>query len=318
MVGANLVHRLVKEGNEVAVLVRPATNRIRLQAVEGRLQFVMGDLTDSASIQTAVQHIQPQVVFHLASTIWGKQPAVSPAAHVEVNVLGTAHLLEALRNIPSVRLVFTSSSAIYGAGAQLREDQFPSPGTIYGASKAATTILLQTYARLYQLSTVTLHLFMPYGPWEHPSRLIPHTILSALAGHDVPMTLGHQQRDLIYIDDVVEALLLAATKPVAPGSLFNIGSGVGVPVKEVVERLLRLMGNPVKPIFGAVPMRPDEILTMSADISSAKTVLGWQPRISLEEGLHKSIAWFTEHRELAGRLAQRPDEPARDTVGVSV
>jgi nucleoside-diphosphate-sugar epimerase len=115
----------------------------------------------------------------------------------------------------------------------------------------------------------------------------------------------------------VEALLLAATKPVPPGSIFNIGSGVGVPVKEVVERLLRLMGHPVKPLLGAIPMRPDEILTTSADISSARTVLGWQPRTSLEEGLRKSIAWFTEHRELAGQLAQRPSDTARDPVGAA-
>ena len=317
MIGANLTHRLVAEGYQVSVLLRPGTNRFRLEPVQHALDVHEADMTDAAAVQAAVIEVKPDVVFHLASTIWDKPPVASSAAHIEVNVLGTGHLLEALRAIPSTRLVFTGSSAVYGAGSQLRETQVPSPGTVYGASKAAATILAQTYARLYGLQTVILHLFMVYGPWEHPSRLIPHTILSALAGRDVPMTLGYQQRDLIYIDDVVDALLLAATKPVAPGSLFNIGSGVGVPVKDVVELLLGLMGNPVKPLLGAIPMRPDEIMTMSADITSARTVLGWEPRTSLKEGLRKSIAWFTQHRNLAGQVAQGPRASARTTVGAS-
>ena len=317
MIGANLTHRLVADGYQVSVFLRPRTNRLRLELVERALDIHEADMTDASAVEAAVTAVKPDIVFHLASTIWGKQPAASSAAHVEVNILGTVHLLEALRTIPGTRLVFTSSSAVYGAGLQLREYQFLSPGTVYGASKAATTILLQTYARLYQLSTVTLHLFMPYGPWEHPNRLIPHTILSALEGRDVLMTLGHQQRDLIYIDDVVEALLLAATKPLAPGAVFNIGSGVGVPVREVVERLLRLLGDPVKPVFGAMPMRPDEIMEMSADITAAKMYLEWEPRTSLEDGLRRTIAWFREHRELATQLAQRPSESARDAVGAS-
>jgi len=315
MIGANLTHRLVSEGAEVAVLLRPGTNGIRLEPVQHAVEVHEADLTQAETVRAIIMGIKPEVVFHLASTIWGKQPPVNNEMHVRVNILGTVHVLEALRSIPTARIVFTDSCAAYGEGSKLEEGMRPTPGTIYGASKASATIFMQTYARLYGLRSITLRLFMPYGPWEHPARLIPHTILSALAGRDVPMTLGHQQRDPIYIDDVVDALLLAATKRVAPGSLFNIGSGVGVPVKDVVGLILRLMGHPVKPLLGAVPMRPDEILTLSADIGSAKTVLGWRPRTSLEDGLRKSIAWFTEHRELVSRLAQRQSESVRDTVG---
>jgi len=108
----------------------------------------------------------------------------------------------------------------------------------------------------------------------------------------VRMTTGLQQRDLIYMDDVIEALIRAAARPIPPGSVINIGSGQPVTVLEVVERILRLMGNPVKALPGTVPMRPDEIMHMSADITVARRLLGWEPATPLDEGLRRTIAWF--------------------------
>ena len=158
------------------------------------------------------------------------------------------------------------------------------------------------------MQTVELRLFMPYGPWEDPGRLIPHTVLAALAKREMAMTRGDQQRDLVYIEDVVDALLLAAVRPVPSGSVFNIGSGIGTPVRQIVERILRLMGDPVPPRVGALPMRPDEIMELSADITAARDVLGWQPRTPLDEGLRRCIRWFTEHPEFAAHMSVREAE----------
>jgi nucleoside-diphosphate-sugar epimerase len=208
-------------------------------------------------------------------------------------------LVEALKDRPEVRVVAAGSAATYGSGSRLREDAPLRPGTVLGASKAAASLILQMAARRDHLQTRELRLFMPYGPGEHPHRLIPHTILSALEGREIRMTEGRQQRDVVFLDDVVEAFCLAAAKPVPAGSVFNIGSGTGTPVRELVERILELMGNPVKPLMGALPTRPDEIMEMSADITAAKAHLGWEPRTTLEEGLRRTIAWWTEHRERA-------------------
>lgn len=302
MVGANLAHRLVAEGARVCVLVRPTTDRIRLCAVEHEVEWLSVDLTDAEALRAAITRAQPQVVFHLASTLWARSLQETAANHVQTNVLGTLYLLEALRACADPRLVFTGSSAAYGSGSRLREDQPLLPGTIYGASKASASLLIHAYAQAHRLQAVELRLFMPYGPWEDPGRLIPHTVLSALAGRDVLMTRGEQQRDLVYIEDVVEALLLAAARPVPPGAVFNIGSGAGTPVRRIVTEILRLMGDPVKPLVGALPTRPDEIMELSADITAARQGLGWQPRVSLEEGLRASIRWFTEHPAFAAHM----------------
>ena len=103
----------------------------------------------------------------------------------------------------------------------------------------------------------------------------------------------------MYIDDVIEALILGAGSSLAPGTVLNIGSGSGTPIVKVAAEILGLMGDPVKLLVGAIQTRPDEIMEMSADISKTRKSLGWEPQVSLEEGLRKSIEWFTQHREPA-------------------
>ena len=310
MIGSHLARRLLADGVQVTAMVRPGGSRIRLQGLENRMEIRNVDMTDEAAVRKTVAQARPEVVFHLASTLWAGPRAADATTHAKVNVLGSVYLLEAIREFTGSKIIFTGTAATYGSGSLLDEERRMTPNTIYGASKAAASIFIQTYGRLYGMSTVALRLFMPYGPWEHPDRLIPSVILAALEGRDIPMTLGTQQRDLVYVDDVVEALVLAAVKPVSPGTVLNIGSGTGRPVREVVEQLLALMGNPVKPLIGVVPMRPDEIMEMSADITLARTSLGWEPRTPLAEGLSKTIAWVSEYRDLLSTLRARSPQTA--------
>ena len=132
--------------------------------------------------------------------------------------------------------------------------------------------------------------------------LIPQAILSAIGGKNLLMSEGNQERDFVYVGDVVDALMLCTSQSFPAGSVFNIGSGVGVPVKTVAHRVLELMDNPSKLLLGALKTRPDEIMEMSADISAARDRLGWQPITPLDEGLRRSIAWFTENQEIALQL----------------
>lgn len=303
MVGSGLARRLMSDGHEVTALIRSGASRIRLQDVEQSIRVVSGDIRDAEAVRAAVQGCDPDAVFHLASTPLNP-PTTDHRTHLDTIVGGTFNLLEALKDRPHVRCVVTGTLSCYGSGAGLREDAPLQPGTMLGAAKASASLFLQAYARLYRMQLVELRLCMPYGCWEHPQRLLPHVILSALEGRDIRMTEGRQQRDVVYLDDVLEALWLAATRPVAPGAVFNIGSGVGVPVRSLVEQVLRLMGNPVRPLFGAIPTRPDEIMEMSADIGAARAGLGWSPRTSLDDGLRRYITWVEQHRDGLRALAE--------------
>ena len=298
MIGTNLIQRLTSEGFQVWLFLRRGGNPRQLGWVEDKVNILYGDVTDKEAVQQAVERAMPRFVFHLASTSFNP-PNTPSEAHLRVNSLGTLYLLEALLKVPDSKMIFTGSAAAYGSGSLLKEDQVLNPGTMLGASKACASILIQTFARLHQLNTVELRLTTPFGPWESPRRLIPHTILSALAGEDVSLSSGMQQRDFVYVDDVVDAVIRAATRSVPNGSIFNIGSGVGTTVKDVAGLALQLMGNPVQLRLGELPTRDDEIMEMSADITKARDYLGWKPQISLKDGLGKSIDWFTQNREMA-------------------
>ena len=163
-------------------------------------------------------------------------------------------------------------------------------------------MIVQSAARLNGLQAVELRLFGPFGPWENARRIIPDTILTALSGRDVEIGHGGQERDFIYMDDVIDAFLLAAGGAAPAGAVFNIASGTGRPIKEVVSRILHTMGDPVGFHCGVRPSRPDEIWTISGDVSSAESVLGWHPRIDFDEGLRRTIQWFAEHRDIAHLL----------------
>jgi len=298
-IGTNLVQRLSSDGHHVGLLSRHRGNQGRLSSLQDGVQTLMGDLLNAGAVRRAVERVQPDIVYHLASTPFNP-PTIPTRTHLNVAVSGTLNLLEALTDRSDARVVYTGSGAEYGSGSRLGEDTSLLPGTIFGAVKAAASILTQTYGRLHGMQTVVLRLFTPYGRWEHPDRLIPHTIMSALEGRDIAMSLGTQKRDYCYIDDVVEALVLAGSRPVPTGTVLNVCSGRPTAVRDVVELTLELMGNPVRALPGALPTRPDEIMEMSGDISAAHEVLGWEPRISLEDGLRETIAWHTKNRQLVG------------------
>lgn len=301
MTGSNLVRRLVSEGGRPTLVMRPDGSRARLAGLEADMDIRYGDVTDADTIAAVIQSVQPTVIFHLAGSFFNP-PTLSAAQHMNANAIGTINVCDSARSVEGVRVVTAGSCSVYGGGASQREDAPMDPGSMFGASKAASTMVVRNFGRVYGLKVVELRLFTPFGPWESARRLIPYSILSALNGEDVKIGHGGQMRDFVYMDDVVDAFLRAAKADVEPGDVINIGSGVGRSIRDVVMRVLALMGDPVQLLTGAFPTRPDEIWTLTADIAKADRVLGWRPQIDFDEGLRRTIAWFRAHADLKAAL----------------
>jgi nucleoside-diphosphate-sugar epimerase len=305
MIGRHLVRRLLRDGHDVWGLTRRAAAADPSEEPGGGcVTWVVGDVRDAASVAQAVRQADPELVYHLASTPFNP-PTIPANEHLDTIVGGMSHLLEALKDRRGLRVVIAGSAAEYGAGSGLREDGPAWPGTVLGAAKLSATLLAQTYGSLHGLRTRVLRIFTPFGPGEAPTRLIPHVIHAALAGRDVRMTSGAQQRDYFYIDDLVEALILAGARDVAPGAILNACSGQPRAVRDAAARVLALMGDPVKLEAGALPTRPDELMELSGDPARARELLGWTPTVPFDEGLRRTIAWVAERagREEGAALA---------------
>lgn len=302
MIGANLIRRLVALGNAPFLLSRSEGHRERLADLAGQVKWCVGDITDAVAVARHIDEFKPTIVFHLAGSFFNP-PTLLAAQHMAANAGGMLNLCEALKTIERVRLITAGSCSVYAGGERLAETTELDPGSMFGVSKAAATMISRNFSRQHGLHTIELRLFTPFGPWESARRLIPSTILSALAGRNVEIGHGGQKRDFIFMDDVIDAFLAAASAPTTPTfHVINVGSGVGRSIRQVVETVLELMDAPARLVTGAVPTRPDEIWEMSADVMLAERVIGWRPTTGFEEGLRKSIDWVRDHQALAGRL----------------
>lgn len=300
MLGAHVVRQCLRDGWDVTVISRSPLCPGSLAELQGRIRLVQADLCNPDAVNSAAAKATPDVVVHLASTAFNPPP--SAALHLQVNVLGLANLVEALAVRQGLRIVCAGSAAQYGDGDGLGEDMAERPATWLGISKTCAAAVLHGAGRMLGWETVELRLFTPFGPWERTARLIPHTILSALRGETVALADGRPERDFIYVEDVADAVMRAMTRPLPRGAVINIGSGIGRSVAAVADRILELMGRPVGLRLGTRPTRADEIWQASANIERAGALLDWRPGIAFDQGLRRSIDWFSTCRERAEAL----------------
>jgi len=316
-IGSHLAERLVAEGAEVTLSVEPGASQANVASILDRVRVHEVDLRDGQMVRQLVRECQPSRIYHLAA-VGVTEPGVDPTLAVQVNVMGTLNLLEALRETDCNCFINTGTCYEYGhhtppppappnfgglenpvppkvggPGGQ-HEDQMVDPINAYAASKSAAWLFCNMYHKTHGFPIVTVRPFTAYGPRQSKRALIPQTIISALRGEDFEMTSGEQTRDFTYVDDVVEGYIRASLSEKAIGQTINLGTGEERPIKEVVLKVLELMGHPVRPLIGALPYRPREIWRLYSDSSKARDLLGWQPQVSLEDGLKRTIEWYTE------------------------
>ena len=298
-IGSHLAERLVAEGAEVTLAVEPRASKANVASILDKVRIHEVDLREGQTVQRLVRECQPSKVYHLAA-VGVTEPGVDPTLAAQVNVLGTLNLLEALRKTECDSFINTGTCYEYGHNdPPMREDQMVDPINAYAASKSAAWLFCSMYHRTRGCPIVTVRPFTVYGPRQSPRALIPQTILSALRGaeglaKDFAVTGGEQTRDFTYVDDVVEGYVRASLSEKAIGQTINLGTGEERPIKDVVLKVLELMGNPVRPLIGALPYRPREIWRLYSDSSKARELLGWQLQVNLEDGLRKTIEWYSE------------------------
>jgi UDP-glucose 4-epimerase len=295
-VGSNLVRRLLEEGHEVRVLDNFSTgNRRNLVDVVDGIQIVEGELRSYERVHNATRGVE--VVFHQGALPSVPRSVQDPLTTGAVNVEGTLNVLLAARDEDVRRVVFASSSSVYGNTGSLPrvESQFPDPISPYAVSKLAAERYCVSFARVYGLETVTLRYFNVFGPAQDPTSqyaaVVPRFITAIDAGEPVPIYGdGEQSRDFTYVDNVVEANVLAAGAPEASGAVLNVATGDSRSVNALADTIGEVLGKPVDREY--LPTRAGDVRDSWADVSEARRVLAWEPRVGLEEGLRLAAEAF--------------------------
>ncbi len=294
-IGSHITHRLVKEGHQVVILDNLSSGKEEnLSAVAAKVEFVKGDLRDASLLSRLCKGCQ--LVFHQAAVVSVPYSVEHPQETHDVNIQGTLNALLAARDAGVERFVFASSAAIYGEDPRLpkREEMTPSPLSPYGVEKITAEHYLSAFNHLYGLPTVALRYFNVFGPRQDPSSFYSGVIsifANKLSQSEDPVIFGdgEQCRDFVYVDDVVQANMLAATHPDAPGQAFNVGRGQSTTLNELVEMLTRLTGY--EPTTSYESARAGDIIKSLADITKIKEALGFDPAVGVEEGLSRLIAY---------------------------
>jgi UDP-glucose 4-epimerase len=291
------VARLLAEGAEVHVLLRPGTSAERIASVRNRLHVHEGDVTDAGSVRSAITESEPDTVFHLAADTGVRRLSEGWAGverSVRVNLEGTLTVLRAALEAPRVVTSFVRAGGLeeYGTGATpYDERQREQPISPYSASQVAATHYCEMLQRGTGTRIVTLRPALVYGPAQSTDFFIPSLIQSCLRGDDFAMTSGTQHRDLLYSDDLIDAFLLAATRDGVSG-VVNVGHGVEHTVREVAELIVRLCATGAKLVLGAVPTRAGDLEHLVTDTARAEALLGWRATTSLTDGLRRTIDWY--------------------------
>lgn len=305
-IGRHLCRRLLAEGARLRILLRyvsePASQLLPADLLE-QAEVLRGDITDTALLRTALRD-QP-LVFHLAALVGIPYSYQCPAEVFRVNAGGALALLEAARQVGSGRLVFTSTSEVYGSAqtVPMPETHPLNAQSPYAASKIASDQLALAYHRSFGLPVAVLRPFNTYGPGQSGRAVIPSILGQALAGGELCLGETETTRDFNYVDDTVEAFLAAAGAPAALGRVTPYGSGREVSIGEVVRLAGELVGRPLRVRRDEARLRPEasEVQRLCCDPGPALRVLGVESRVPLEEGLRRTLAWLASQAQGPGK-----------------
>lgn len=302
-IGSHLAERLVELGASARALVHynalGTWGWLDHSATRDQIEVIAGDVCDRDSVEQAMRGVE--IVFHLAALIAIPYSYHAPISYVRTNIEGTLNVLQCARALEVERVVHTSTSEVYGTARYVPIDEaHPLRGqSPYSASKIGADQIAEAFHLSFNLPLVTVRPFNTFGPRQSARAIIPTIISQCLAGRTVHLGNLHPTRDLSYVANTVDGFLLAASTPEAIGRTINLGSGHEISIGDLVNLISRLMGQKIDVKSDERRMRPDksEVERLLANNGLARTLLGWEPVVGLEEGLTRTIEWVQQHPE---------------------
>lgn len=301
-IGSHLTEKLVGLGAKVRAFVRyNSRNDWGLietlpSSIKEKIGVTMGDLRDPETIKSVMEGVD--AVFHLGALIAIPYSYIHPREVVETNIMGTLNILNAAKEYKPEKIIHTSTSEVYGTAQYVPIDEkHPLQGqSPYSASKIGADKLAESFYRSYDLPITTLRPFNTYGPRQSARAVIPTIITQALAHNEVFLGSLEPTRDLSYVNDVVDGFIKAAESERSIGEVINIGSGFEISINDLANKIISLIGKKVNIVSDSKRIRPQksEVERLMADNSKAKELLNWQPKVSLDQGLRKTIDWFSK------------------------
>lgn len=303
-IGSHVSEALLRRGDQVIGLDNfnafydPAIKRNNAQELKALAGFTLieGDITDEICLEKIFSAHQIDAIIHLAAWAGVRPSIVTPAIYVDVNIRGTLNLLEKARNQNIKKFVFASSSSVYGGrtDAPFREtDSVDQPISPYAATKKAGEVLAYTYHHLYGMDIAALRFFTVYGPRQRPEMAIHKFATMLVRGEEIPLYGdGSTARDYTYIDDIVQGILAALDRHQGYG-IYNLGESQTTRLDDLIQMLGKALA--ITPKLRHEPEQPGDVPLTFADISSAREKLGYDPRVSIQEGIERFAGWFKVH-----------------------
>lgn len=303
-IGSHLVERLVSVGHEVRALVRyngrgdQGHLKTLPKELGNSLEVVAGDITDASHMRRLVNGCN--AVCHLAALIGIPYSYEAPRSYVDTNILGTLNILEACRDANTSRVVITSTSEVYGTARYAPIDEaHPLQGqSPYSASKIGADKLAESFFNSFDLPVVTLRPFNTFGPRQSARAIIPTVLTQAISGAtEIHLGSLDPQRDLTFVSDTAEGFRLAVETPGIEGQTIHFGSGKAVTIGDLAQRCLAVVGSSAKIVSSNDRIRPakSEVGLLLCNPEKAKSLLGWQPEVTLDEGLARTADYLRRH-----------------------
>jgi len=297
-IGSHIVDELVRRGHQVTVLDDlSAGSENNLSGVRHQIDLRVGSIIDLKEVQAACHGVD--CVIHLAARTSVPRSVADPLETNRVNIDGTLNVLLAARDAKVRRVVYAASSSAYGETPELpkSESMPPRPISPYGVTKFVGELYAQVFGRVYGLENVSLRYFNVFGPRQEPtsqySGVLSRFMLAVIEGNPpVVFGDGEQSRDFTYIDNVVDETLRACEAPAANGLVFNGGTGARITLNQVLKLLEKITGKKIEARYD--PPRSGDIRDSQADITLARKVLGYEPRVQFEEGLRRTWDWYVK------------------------